>query len=105
MATAPAPFEDPSSAGAVSGGAPVQIFGFSDSDTAENNNLPEGHICMKKVMLVEEIKYDHTVKCKHIEEESCFQTYTTVFRKRQVRTSRSLNDSRTEFHFLFLKLN
>lgn len=63
---------------------PVQIFGFSDSDTEENSNLPEGHICMKKVMLIEELTYDEELKCEHVEEESCFQTYTTVFKKSEI---------------------
>ena len=35
--------------------------------------------------MVEEIEYEDETRCTHIEQESCFDTYRTVFKTVQVR--------------------
>ena len=47
-------------------------------------DLPEGWVCMPKVMMVEEIEYKDEEHCTHVVQESCFQTYTTVFKNSEV---------------------
>ena len=45
--------------------------------------LRPGEICMKKVVMVEEIIYDQEVKCEHVSYESCFFTFQSVMKKGQ----------------------
>lgn len=42
-------------------------------------------ICMKKVVMVEEIVYDTEMRCEHVHYESCFQTYQSTFKPADVR--------------------
>ncbi len=34
--------------------------------------------------MVEEIEFDTEIKCQHVSQESCFESYTTTFKKTQV---------------------
>lgn len=36
-------------------------------------DLPEGWICMKKVMVETETQWDHEERCHHIDQENCYQ--------------------------------
>ncbi len=38
-----------------------------------------------QVVMVEEIEFDTEIKCQHVSQESCFESYTTTFKKTQVR--------------------
>lgn len=46
--------------------------------------LPDGWACMDKVMMIDDIEYTDEIQCTHIVEESCHNTYQTVFKATQV---------------------
>ena len=56
----------------------------SGSSSEEEDNDDE--ICVRKVMMVEEIVYDEVVQCKHTLRESCYESYKTVFQTQEVRS-------------------
>jgi hypothetical protein len=62
----------------------VLQFGRLDNDGFPDI-LPEGHICMDKVVEVKETTYDEEQRCHHIYSKSCHQKYETVFKTDQVR--------------------
>ncbi len=37
-----------------------------------------------QVVMVEEIEFDEEVKCTHVYHKSCFESYTTTFKKTKV---------------------
>lgn len=57
-----------------------------DEDETENeidftpSDLPEGHICMKKVMMVEEIVYDEDIVCSHDTYEMCWDIQVSRYK-------------------------
>ena len=55
---------------------------FRDND--EDLEVPRGEICMKKVVMETEVVYDTEMRCHHIEEENCYQTYQTMYRQAEV---------------------
>ena len=57
----------------------------SGSSLEEEDN--DNEICVRKVMMVEEIVYDEVVQCKHTLRESCYESYKTVFKTQEVRRS------------------
>ena len=53
-----------------------------DTMTGNNDNdddLPEGFVCLDKVVMTEELEYDTEMLCHHAVTENCYQTYQTVF--------------------------
>ena len=40
---------------------------------------------MDKVMMIEEIEYKDEIQCTHVYQESCFQSYKTMFKTAEVR--------------------
>jgi hypothetical protein len=62
----------------------VLQFGRLDNDGFPSN-LPAGHICMDKVVQVEETIYDEEMRCHHFYSQSCHQKYETIFKPAQVR--------------------
>ena len=57
-------------------------FRFIPSDP---ENRP-GWICRQKVVMVEEIEYRDEIQCTTVYQESCFQSYKTVFKTEEVPT-------------------
>ncbi|XP_059088675.1 uncharacterized protein LOC131884809 isoform X1 [Tigriopus californicus] len=62
--------------------------------------LPEGWTCMDKVMMVEEIEYTDEIQCTHILDESCHETYETVFKTEEVEECKEkfLKNCYIEYH-------
>ncbi len=42
-------------------------------------DLPEGWICMKKVVMEEETAWDYEEKCHHVTAQNCYQAFKTEF--------------------------
>ncbi len=66
-----------------SGQGNILSFGRLDNDDFPAD-LPDGHICMDKVVMVDETKYDEEMRCHHMYTQSCHQKYETVFKQAQV---------------------
>eukprot|EP00094_Tigriopus_californicus_P001846 TCALIF_01782-PA protein Name:"Protein of unknown function" AED:0.35 eAED:0.23 QI:0/0.42/0.12/0.62/0.85/1/8/0/917 len=45
---------------------------------------PPGYTCKKRVMMVEEVIYEESVKCEDIVEEECFPSYRTIYQPMKV---------------------
>ena len=45
----------------------------------------ETYVCLRKPMMVEEVKYDKHMNCTHIVQKSCFDVFTTQFKPAPVR--------------------
>ncbi|XP_059088680.1 uncharacterized protein LOC131884812 isoform X2 [Tigriopus californicus] len=52
--------------------------------TINPETLPVGWDCMDKVMMIDDIEYTDEIQCTHIAEESCHNTYETVFKATQI---------------------
>ncbi len=50
----------------------------------DEQNLPAGWICMKKVVMEEETKYDYEASCHNVTTENCHDTFTTEFEQQKV---------------------
>ena len=48
-------------------------------------NLPDGWICMKKVVIVEEEVFDVEERCSHMAQEHCAKVKTPNFTPKEVR--------------------
>ena len=46
-----------------------------------DNPLRPGEVCLKKVVMVEEIVYDQETKCEQVSYESCFNTFQSVMKR------------------------
>ena len=56
----------------------------NDSPNIKSLSSDEGNQrCIKKVIMVEETKYDDNITCKHDYKEQCYTTYVTDFRPEQ----------------------
>ena len=60
------------------------VSGSSSEEEEDEDN--DNDICVRKVMMVEEIVYDEVVQCKHTLRESCYESYKTVFKTQEVRS-------------------
>ena len=56
----------------------MEIYGFEDSDTLDD--LRPGFICRKKLVMVEDWTADEELQCRHVTQESCFQTMKTIYK-------------------------
>jgi len=65
----------------------IMQFGRLNNDDFPEN-LPEGHVCMDKVVQVEETIYDEEMRCNHVTTQSCHQKYETVFKPAQYQKCR-----------------
>ncbi len=59
----------------------------NDGGISPRRKLPPGWICMKKVVLEEEIQWDYEERCHHVKEENCYTAYKTVFKPQKVSCS------------------
>ena len=54
---------------------------LNDNGTPDDNGL----VCVQKVMMIEETKYDEVMTCVHKYQQRCHNTFTTVYEPHQVR--------------------
>ncbi len=50
----------------------------------DEQNLPAGWICMKKVVMEEETEYDYEDSCHNITTKNCYNTFKTEFEQQKV---------------------
>ncbi len=58
--------------------------GFFRDDNDADADVPAGHKCVKKVVMVEEIAFDELITCEHVKMRSCFESFTTKFKNAKV---------------------
>ncbi|TRY61367.1 hypothetical protein TCAL_11582 [Tigriopus californicus] len=68
--------------------------------TFVNPNLPEGWVCVNKLMMVEEMEYKDEIRCTHILQKSCHDTFQTVFKATEVEEckDRFIKNCEIEYH-------
>ena len=54
---------------------------LNDNGTPDDNGL----VCVQKVMMIQETKYDEVMTCVHKYQQRCHNTFTTVYEPHQVR--------------------
>ncbi len=52
--------------------------------TPDEDNLPVGWFCMKKVVMEEETEYDYEDSCHHVTTQNCYETFKTEFQQQKV---------------------
>ena len=53
-------------------------------DPDDDDDLPEGWICMKKVVMEEETAWDYEEKCHHVTTQNCYQAFRTEYVSQKV---------------------